>query len=175
VRACDNLETAGARGTSDARSCRLGALWAGCGTPITRWTRAGPKAFTAQSGATGRAFRMGRLSVGTLPAGSCFRRGTADPRLLASAFEFRGHGVVSFKRNCEILGQAAHQFVEASWRSGFAETVRRIDPSPYFSRNPRQAKGSEAVRRAKGEESAQIDYGFTTLAIPRIFLARLGD
>jgi hypothetical protein len=30
--------------------------------------------------------------------------GTADPRLLASAFEFRGHGVVSFKRNCEILG-----------------------------------------------------------------------
>ena len=89
------------------------------------------------------AFRMGRLSVGTLPAGSCFLRGTTDPRLLASAFECRGHRVVSFKRTCEILGQAAHQFLEASWQSGFAETIRRIDPSPYFSR-PREAKRSES-------------------------------
>jgi hypothetical protein len=78
VRACDNPGTAGAGpigGPSDARSCRPGALRAGCATPITGWTRAGPKVFTARSGVTGRAFRMGRLSVGTLPAGSCFRRG----------------------------------------------------------------------------------------------------
>jgi hypothetical protein len=79
------------------------------------------------------------LSVGALPARSYFGRGRLISRRLASAFEFRGHGVVNFKRNCEILGQAAISFSKIR---GDPDLQKRfVAPSPYFSRNPRQAKG----------------------------------